>query len=96
MPKLRYSKFALVAALSGSMAALLACLLFWAYGWNPALAGSLNLQPRAAIGNADVSEPPAVSSAAAENNAAPPPVVATDQAGTGLEQNGSNGATWWL
>lgn len=93
MPKLRYSKFALVAALSGSMAALLACLLFWAYGWNPALAGSLNLQPRAAIGNADVSEPPAVSSAAAENNAAPPPVVATDQAGTGAEQNGSNGAT---
>lgn len=93
MPKLRYSKFALVAALSGSMAALLAFLLFWAYGWNPALAGSLNLQPRAAIGNADVSEPPAVSSAAAENNAAPPPVVATDQAGTGAEQNGSNGAT---
>ena len=91
MPKLRYSKFALVAALSGGMAALLACLLFWVNGWNPALAGSLNLQPRAAIGNAEVSEPPAVSSAAAENNAAPP-LVAPDQASTGAEQQGSNGA----
>ena len=91
MPKLRYSKFALVAALSGGMAALLACLLFWAYGWNPALAGSLNLQPRAAIGNAEVSEPPAVSSAAAENNAAPS-VVATERASTGAEQNGNAGA----
>lgn len=91
MPRLRHPKFALVAALSGGMAALLACLLFWACGWNPALAGSLNLQPRAAIGNAEVSEPPAVSSAAAENNAAPP-VVATDQANTGAEQNGNTGA----
>ena len=91
MPKLRYSKFALVAALSGGMAALLVCLLFWVNGWNPAQAGSLNLQPRAAIGNAEVSEPPAVSSAAAENNAAPS-VAATDQASTGAEQNGSNGA----
>ncbi|WP_298994255.1 transglutaminase-like cysteine peptidase [uncultured Desulfovibrio sp.] len=91
MPKLRHSKFALVAALSGGMAALLACLLFWAYGWNPALAGSLNLQPRAAIGNAEVSEPPAVSSAAAENNAVPP-VAAPEQASTGAEQNGNTGA----
>ena len=90
MPKLRYSKFALVAALSVGMAALLA-LLFWVNGWNPALAGSLNLQPRAAIGNAEVSEPPAVSSAAAENNAAPP-VAAPDQANTEAEQNGNTGA----
>ncbi|MGV7005372.1 transglutaminase-like cysteine peptidase [Desulfovibrio sp. QI0442] len=90
MPKLRYSKFALVAALSGGMAALLACLLFWAYGCNPALAGSLNLQPRAAIGNAEVSEPPAVSSAAAENNTAPP-AATPDQANTGAEQNGNTG-----
>ena len=90
MPKLRYSKFALVAALSGGMAALLACLLFWVNGWNPALAGSLNLQPRAAIGNAEVSEPPAVSSAAAENNTAPP-AATPDQANTGAEQNGNTG-----
>lgn len=91
MPKLRYSKFALVAALSGGMAVLLACLLFWVNGWNPALAGSLNLQPRAAIGNAEVSEPPAVSSAAAENNAVPA-VAAPDPASPGAEQNGSNEA----
>ena len=91
MPKLRYSKFALVAALSGGMAALLACLLFWVNGWNPALAGSLNLQPRAAIGNAEVSEPPAVSSSAAGNNAAPP-LVAPDQASTEAGQQGSNEA----
>ena len=91
MPKLRYPKFALVAALSVGMAALLACLLFWVNGWNPALAGSLNLQPRAAIGNAEVSEPPAVSSAAVENNAALPP-AAPDQASTGAEQNDNTGA----
>ncbi|WP_300552775.1 hypothetical protein, partial [Desulfovibrio sp.] len=69
----------------------MACLLFWVNGWNPALAGSLNLQPRAAIGNAEVSEPPAVSSAAAENNAVPA-VAAPDPASPGAEQNGSNEA----
>lgn len=81
MPKLRHSKFVLVTALSGGMAALLACLLCWAYGWNPVWAGSLNLQPGTTIGNAEVSEPPAISSRAAGNSAEPPVAVPAQESG---------------
>lgn len=72
MSKHRYSKFALIAALFGGMAILLACLLCWIYGWNPVWAGSLNLQPGAAIGDAEISEPPVIPSRTAEKGVTPP------------------------
>ena len=68
MPKLRHTKVVFAAVLSGVMAALLVCLLCWNQGWSPAWAATLKPQAGAPIGEASVSEPPAISSNAAKSS----------------------------
>ena len=68
MPKFRHTKVVFAAVLSGGMAALLVCLLCWNQVWSPAWAAALIPQAGAPIGEARVSEPPAISTNAAKNS----------------------------
>ena len=87
MPKLRHTKVVFAAVLSGVMAAFLVCLLCWSQGWNPAWAAALKPQAGAPIGEASVSEPPAISTNAAKNS-----VTANSATGQAAGQSGISGA----
>ena len=87
MPKLRHTKVVFAAVLSGVMAALLVCLLCWSQGWSPAWAAALKPQAGAPIGEASVSEPPAISTNAAKNS-----VTANSATGQTAGQSGISGA----
>ena len=86
MPKLRHTKVVFAAVLSGVMAALLVCLLCWNQGWSPAWAAALKPQAGAPIGEASVSEPPAISTNAAKNG-----VTANSSTGQAAEQTSITG-----
>ena len=84
MPKLRHTKVLFAAVLSGVMAALLVCLLCWNQGWSPAWAATLIPQAGAPIGDASVSEPPAISSSAAKSSPFQNTTTAQDAGQSGL------------